>query len=272
MSARRSLLLVPLFSACELLSSAGGVAAIPVAPTLALDESALVAAPTAREIAAWYCPQIHGDPITRALCQSTIGPVPPQHRMQFHFELRYLIDNPNEIPIPTTEILAALEVFKGREIMELGAVCAVLCNEGDTACTGAPGENSCKADGNEITSFEDVLTKSLPNLLVLTLDAAINGDLDNLAKRLIPAGAKNFEVRVRFSLGVDAMLEILGKTVDQLVDDALSNRPLELEIPYSVRGTIWFDVPIIGRVALGYGAFEDVWRVGVDGIVDAASP
>lgn len=270
MTTRLSLLLLPLVSACELFSSGVGQT-VPVEPTLGLDSSALVAAPTAREIAAWYCPQIYGDPITSALCAATIGPVPPQHRMQFHFELRYLIDNPNTIPIPTTEILAALEVFRGRDIMELGAVCAVLCNEGDTACTGEPGANSCKADGNEITSFEDVLTKSVPNLLLLTLDAAINGDLDNLARRLIPAGAKHFEVRVRFSLGVDAMLEILGKTVNQLVDDALANRPFEVEIPYSVRGTIWFDIPIIGRVALGYGAFEDVWVVGADGIVAAAT-
>lgn len=214
---RRSLLpLVPFAAACELFSSAAG-SSIPLEPTLALGGSALVAAPTAREIAAWYCPQLHNDPITGAACELTIGPVPAQHRMQFHFELRYLLDNPNEFPVPTTEILAALEVFEGRDIMELGAVCAVLCNPGDAACTGEPGANSCKSDANDITSLEDVLTQSVPNLLLMTTEAAINGDLDNLSKRLIPAGAKNFEVRVRFSLGIDAMLEILGqRVVDQL--------------------------------------------------------
>lgn len=38
-----------------------------------------------------------------------------------------------------------------------------------------------------------------------------------------------------------------------------------------VRGTLWFEVPIIGRIAIGYGALKDVWRIGADGIIDAAS-
>lgn len=253
---------------CELLGSSGATPSL--SPTLALGGSALVSAPSAREVAAWYCPEIIGDPITRALCAVTVGPKPQPYQMQFHFELRYKVDNPNGFPIPATEILAALEVFKGKDAAELGAVCVVLCGEGDVQCTGEPGQNSCKADGNEITSIDDFANR-LPGLLIATVDAAINGDLDNLARRMIPATTKGFEIRARFSLGLEAMLDILIKVAPQLVDKFLNNQPLNLEIPYMVRGTLWFEIPLLGRVALGYGAFEDVWVIDAENAISTTA-
>ena len=246
-------------SACELLNNTTQ-SPIPQAfdPNVELAETALVAAPTATQIAAYYCPQIYSGNIALALaCDTLIGPVPQPHEMQFHFELRYEIDNPNSFPIPTTEILAAINVF---ETKNLGAVCAQLCAEGDVECTGAPGENSCKASAADIQDMDDVANRII-DLLILTVDAALNGELDNLAQRLIPAGAEKYEVRVRFSLGIDAMVEIMGHFVEQLVSKFYNNEKLTFEIPYSVYGTLWFEVPILGRVALEYGPFDDVWVI-----------
>lgn len=244
---------------CELLNKDNPLATVPAVkmPKVNLEETVLVAAPTATQIAAWYCPQYNPDP-TGLTC-ALLGPVPQKHQMQFHFELRYSIDNPNEIPIPTTEILGVIDVFQGQQKeATLGAVCAVLCNEGDAACTGQPGENSCKASESDIETIDDVVER-LEDLLILTIDAAINGELENLAVRMIPAGAKAFEVRVRFSLGVDAMINLMVGLTDQLVSDLLAGSDIQFEIPFAVRGTLWFDIPILGRVALGYGPFEDVW-------------
>jgi len=208
-------------------------------------------------IAAYYCPQINPDP-TGLTCLIPLGEPPLPHQMQFHFELIYEVDNPNEFPIPTTEILAAINVFEGTQQTELGAVCTVLCNPDDVACTGDPGENSCKSDEADIETIDDLKDRVL-DLLILTVDAAINGELDNLAQRLIPAGSEKFEVRVRFSLGVDAMIDIMAHLVDQLVSDVLKGADVAFEIPFSVRGSLWFEAPLLGRVALGYGPFSDIW-------------
>ena len=258
----RALPVLLLALGCELLANASG-SPIPLTPALDFGGAALVSAPSAREVAAWYCPELHNDPVTAFACEQTIGPKPREDQMQFHFELRYAIDNPNSFPIPTTEMLAAVDVFEGRDNAELGAVCVVFCAEGDFACTGEPGATSCKADSNDIESIDDVINR-LPGLIFLTLDAAINGTLDNLAQRLIPARADAFEIRVRFSLGLNAMLDILFKVVPQVVDKFLNNQPLNIEIPYAVHGTIWFEIPILGRVALGYPLFRDVWVIDAD--------
>ena len=133
-----------------------------------------------------------------------------------------------------------------------------MCNPDDVACTGDPGENSCKSDEADIETIDDLKDRVL-DLLILTVDAAINGELDNLAQRLIPAGSEKFEVRVRFSLGVDAMIDIMAHLVDQLVSDVLKGADVAFEIPFSVRGSLWFEAPLLGRVALGYGPFSDIW-------------
>ncbi|MFT7624201.1 MAG: hypothetical protein ACI9WU_003388 [Myxococcota bacterium] len=254
------LLLGGSFAGCELLNKVsvpGQTIPETLMPELELTDTTLVSSPTVQDIAAWYCPLINPDP-TGLTCQLALGPAPAEHEMQFHFELRYLVDNPNEFPIPTTEILAAINVFEGTASVELGAVCTVLCNEGDIACTGEPGENSCKSDIADIESIGD-LEHRVVDLIFLTLDAAINGELENLFVRMIPAGSENFEVRVRFSLGVNAMIDIMRNLVNELVADVLSGATLAFEIPFSVRGTLWFEVPVLGRIALGYGPFADTW-------------
>ncbi len=240
---------------CEALDSvASQVEAELPAVEVTLADTTLVSAPSLTQIAAWYCPQT--DP-TGLLC-ATLGPPPQTHEMQFHFELVYQVDNPNEFPIPTTELLTAIQVFEGGQQATLGAICTVLCAEGDVTCTGAPGANSCQSDEADIETLDD-LEGRLEGLLHLTVDAAINGELDNLAVRSIPAGSENFEVRIRFSLGVDAMIDLLSTLSDELVSDIIAGQPVQIEIPYSVHGTLWFEAPVLGRIAVHYGPFEDVW-------------
>ena len=229
-------------------------------PVVKLNGNTLTRSPTAQQIAAYYCPQVIGDPITALACEATLGTPLPKQEMRFDFELHYLIDNPNQFPLPTTEILAAIDVFRGAEQSGLGAVCVVLCNEGDVACTGAPGPGSCHADKNDIKSIDDFKDRIAGLLIVAAVDAA-TGNLDNLRVRSIPAGSQHFEVIVRFSLGIDAMVDLLTTFVSGLVDKFMANQPIVLEIPYSVRGTLWFEIPILGRVAIGYGPFEQTWVI-----------
>jgi len=260
---------------CELLNAAAseldqsGLSYL--TPRLTLDDTILLAYPSGQDVAAYYCPEVIPFPASSGC--ALLGPRPTESQMQFHFELLYLIDNPNpDIPIPTTEILASIRLFEGEDITELGAVCVALCNEGDVSCTGQPGENSCKSDQQDITSIEDIQNRML-GLLFATVDEAVNGDLDNLAQRMIPAGAENFEVRVRFSLGANAMIDILGQALDRLLAQPtdLLTGALTIEIPFSIAGAIWFEIPILGRVELGYGPFVDQWTLDIPSFKPAAT-
>ena len=257
--ARLSLLLwsITPFVGCEVLNEAAQEAITETSMIdVTLADTILVSSPTATEIAAWYCPQY--DP-TGFLCDPLSSP-PAEHELQFHFELVYHVSNPNEFPIPTTELLTAIELVEGAQQSQLGAVCTVLCAEGEPACNGAPGANSCQSSDSDIESLDD-LANRVDGLLYLTIDSALTGDLDNLAIRNIPSGAENYEVRVRFSLGVAAMLDILSVLTDELAEDFLAGKDVAFDIPYSVHGTLWFEAPLLGRVAVNYGPFDDVWTL-----------
>jgi len=247
---------------CELLNQAAqGANVSALKPELGLGDVVLVSHPTTTDLAAWYCPEIipsTGLVSSTVLCEAVLGPRPPEHRMQFHFEIKYLLDNPNNFPVPTTEILAAIEVFRGQSAAELGAVCVTLCNPDDFACNGEPGANDCKDDVNDIETIDDLKQSAVTALITLAVDAA-TGNVENRLRREIPAGAKNFEVNVRFSLGVNAMIDIMRHFVEQLVQDFYTGKKLTFEIPISVRGTLWFEIPYLGRVALKYGPIEDTW-------------
>lgn len=71
----------------------------------------------------------------------------------------------------------------------------------------------------------------------------------------------NLEAHIHFDLGVRAMLNILTELVRQGVESLLEGDPFELAIPYSVEGTLFFDVPILGRFSLNFGPFESTWEL-----------
>ncbi len=69
------------------------------------------------------------------------------------------------------------------------------------------------------------------------------------------------EARVRFDLGIDPMLSILGTVAEQSADELLEGRELTFDIPYGADGSLFFDVPVLGRFALGYGPFNATWSL-----------
>lgn len=69
------------------------------------------------------------------------------------------------------------------------------------------------------------------------------------------------EAHIAFDLDIDAMLSILETLLEDAVDAFLAGDPVALVIPYTVDGTLFFDIPKLGREALGFGPFEDEWKV-----------
>ena len=96
---------------CELLNVAASRLEQPgldyLMPEVRLSQSVLVSSPSGQDIAAYYCDDLV--PFPANVGCNLLGPRPSARAMQFHFELQYLVDNPNpDIPIPTTEISATL--------------------------------------------------------------------------------------------------------------------------------------------------------------------
>jgi hypothetical protein len=69
------------------------------------------------------------------------------------------------------------------------------------------------------------------------------------------------EARVRFDLGVDAITSILGEVAESSVDALTAGELPNFDIPYSVEGTLFFDVPVLGRFAIGFGPFASTWSL-----------
>lgn len=71
----------------------------------------------------------------------------------------------------------------------------------------------------------------------------------------------HLETHVAFELDVDATLGILEQLFEEAVDSVLQGKPVVFAIPYTVDGSMFFDVPRLGRKALGFGPVQDDWRI-----------
>ncbi|MEL6345318.1 MAG: hypothetical protein AAFV53_19585 [Myxococcota bacterium] len=67
------------------------------------------------------------------------------------------------------------------------------------------------------------------------------------------------EAHIQFDLDIDAMLGLFENLFNDAFDDVLAGRSVQLAIPYSAKGNLFFDVPQMGRYALGFGPFDSEW-------------
>ena len=69
------------------------------------------------------------------------------------------------------------------------------------------------------------------------------------------------QARVRLDLGIDAMLKVLEQIADESGDALLSGEWPSFDIPYNVLGTLFFDVPVLGRFAVEFGPLDGTWSL-----------
>ncbi len=69
------------------------------------------------------------------------------------------------------------------------------------------------------------------------------------------------EAHVQFDMNIDKTLGILEDLLLDVVDGLLGGPNTDLAIPYAIDGTLFFDVPVLGREAIGFGPFEDDWVI-----------
>ncbi len=69
------------------------------------------------------------------------------------------------------------------------------------------------------------------------------------------------EAHIQFDFDIDTMLSLMETLLTDAVDDIISGRTVNLAIPYTMDGTLFFDIPGLGRKAIGFGPWEDRWNL-----------
>lgn len=254
-----------LLPGCPLLGGEGGGISTPEPPTAELQTVNLTAKPRNRELAAYFCSDlVGGNILTDNACIAAFGRSPLRADLIFSFELVFDLGNSNDFPIPLVEILLALDVFEDQDAAQLGAVCVSFCDPEAEDCVQA-GEDACRAPDKEVSSLEDFIP-TVDDLIRIGVQAATGTLDDNLKFRYIPGVADDgtpgaIEARVRFDLGLTAILGILETVAVGSTDDLLAGRAPTFDIPYNVRGSVFFDVPVLGRHALSYGPIDGLWSL-----------
>lgn len=212
--------------------------------------------PTIYQLAQYYCPQVVSDAVVRATCSLVLGPPPPTSALGFSFGLKLTLENPNQIPIPALDVLLALTLFDGQQAEALGAVCLSMCGANDPGCDGRPKAGACESTQPTITKLQDVQAR-VPGLIS---DVLSGKALDELRKSTIPAGG-NVLIDLTFQLGLDQALRVFQKTALLYVQDLLAGRNAQLMVPVAAHGTVFFDLPVLGRFGVGYGPLRSTWVI-----------
>jgi len=257
-------LMLPLGS-CELLQQASMLNQPGQMPTVVYQGAVLVEAPSRAMMAAYYCPQILADqlgfvpPLNDLTCNGFFGPKPAPDQMHVSFELAFVVNNPNNFPIPMAELLTAVTVFPAATNQSLGAVCIKFCDASVPNCTGAPDPTSCKASGADIHNLDD-FKAAAAGLLVSTGVTLLAGQQPSFQMPQVLSGSE-IVIKTRFSFGPEALLTALVQLASQAAGQLQNGNTPEFKIPYRLEGTAWFDVGSLGRIALAFGPSTGVWEI-----------
>lgn len=255
---------------CALLANLPGAAAGITPPAITFQGATLAQAPTQRGLEAYYCPEVVPPPLgipggSTVLCRGLFGPRPAPAEMLVAFDLRFKVSNPNRIPIPLADILAAVTVFPAANNRSLGAACVHLCSPAEPACSGQPDPTACQASSRDIRSINDFAGAAANLLITAGITAAAGQPLTFTAPR-VDAGAE-LDVVVRYTFGPQELLGILRQVATQSINELKAGRSITFNIPFRIEGTVWFDAGSLGRVPVGYGPVEGNWVLPTQGMV-----
>jgi len=234
---------------CDAIKESVGRIAPPGAEFIGVD---LVDHPSPRELARYGCYSLLSDAVCEA---ANLNPI-NKSKLGFSFDVGFDLSNNNDrVPIPLVEILLATSVY---EDANLGSVCVSFCDPDAEDCSPtANAEGSCNAENAaEVTTPADIV----PTVDELTsiATAVATGDYDNGAFRVIPAN-ESIESHIVFDFNIDTMLSLTEHLLVDLAEDLIAGDAIALQIPYTMDGTLFFDVPEMGRHAIGFGPVSDQW-------------
>jgi hypothetical protein len=236
-------------------------------PTVTFHGASLVRSPSKRDLSAYFCPKlarekglaIGGD----LVCSQLFGSAPRASEMALGFDLRFTVENPNQVPLPLSEILTAITVFPEATAQNLGAVCMRLCDPGDTACQAGQDPNSCRSARGDIRTLNDFPNALASMLVAEGLTAATGGATPSPGSFRAPKvlASSAVEVVARFSMLPEAMLPLFEQLARQSATQLRAGKELTFAIPYRLQGTVFADAGSLGRVAAGFGPVSGDWAL-----------
>jgi hypothetical protein len=233
-------------------------------PTITFQGAQLVRSPSRRQMSAFYCPRVAQAQLgfaANALCGGLFGSPPPQSEMTLGFDLRFAVANPNNVPLPLSELLTAVSLFPGAAQQNLGAVCVRLCAPGDAACQAGRDPNACRNARGDIRTLSD-FPQAIGNLLIAEgMSAAAGAPLKFEAPKVLSASSIN--VVARFALAPEALIPILEQLARQSSNELRAGRELSFAVPYRLEGTVFADAGSLGRIAAGFGPSAGEWAIPV---------
>ena len=233
-------------------------------PTVTFRGAQLVRSPSRRQMSAFYCPRVAQAQLgiaASALCGGLFGAPPPAQEMTLGFDMRFAVANPNNVPLPLSEILTAVSLFPGAAQQNLGAICVRLCAPGDAACQAGRDPNACRNARGDIRTLSD-FPQAVANLLVSEgLSAAAGAPLKFEAPKVL--SASSLDVVARFSLTPEALIPIVEQLARQSVSELRAGRELNFNVPYRLEGTVFADAGSLGRIAAGFGPSAGEWAIPV---------
>jgi len=225
--------------------------------------ASLVQAPSQRDLNAYYCPRVlreHGLGAGADLaCGAAFGSPPAEQAMQVAFDLRFNVANPNQIPLPLSEILTAITAFPNAANQALGAVCLRLCAPGDARCRGGADPTACRSAPGDIRTLND-FPQALANFLVAEGVAAASGQPVGFTAPQVLAGS-SLDVTARLALVPEGLLPVLEQLARQSFDQLRAGQRVTFAIPYQLQGTVFGDAGSLGRVAAGFGPVAGDWAL-----------
>lgn len=248
---------------CPLVQEDDDGPSIPFVPSAELRSVALTEKPSYTRLGAHFCHDFAaGNPLLGAGCTGFFGRAPALSSLRFGFTTTFALKNDNSFAVPLLEMLLALDVFEGTGQQALGAICVSFCEDPAAGCEQPT--DPCVAD-NQINGVEDFVP-DIDDLITIAIGAATGGGVDglgelgNLGLRYIPANGET-ETAVRFDLDIDAMLGLIGELVEQSSDELLTGQEPSFDIPFKAQGSLFFQLPVLGRNALAYGPFDGSWSL-----------
>jgi hypothetical protein len=227
----------------------GGIGAY--APVVGLGErqATLVKYPGLHSLGLYACQRLLG----AAPCL-LLGPPPSKASLEFQFQVVFHIDNPNRVPVPATELLVALQVWPDQTFGDLGAVCTTLCEPAADGCPIPPGE-ACVDRTGDVKDLDSFLEAALRGAITLAWEAATGQPVGGQLEAWTVGASDRLDLTFTFSIGIDPMLKLIQAAADDVLVQVLQTGGGELVIPYAIGGKLWFQVPYLGRVAVGVGPF-----------------
>jgi hypothetical protein len=220
-------------------------------PSAALSRVDLLESPNVNQMLGYGCGELGFGATT---CSFAGLDVPRKQDLLFRFDVVFDVENPSAVPIPLVETLLGFTAF---QTANLGSVCVSYCDPEEEDCTaGINLEGACDPGTAKGVKGPEDLIPSVEELV--TVAAELENGVDPSDWQVLSPG-KGLETHIQFDLGIDPMLDLTNSLLDQSVNEFLDGKKVSMEVPYTVEGTLFFDVPDVDKYAIGFGPFADTW-------------